>query len=216
MKLPAHRVRTGQVRRGLPGKEISFWLCPLIPPTRRGLRGTCRSTDLSYSPEPQPPWFILLFFSEVKKWSFNGDIQKTDSRLRSVWCWESEGGDWKSRKWRPDDYQFKSYILYVLSNKILNHSIFEIQINACDLSGLVDKSGRGGSHGAGHGADRSTHEDGHWPQTHQATTNNPTTTLGWAVLALIRLVFYSWCQLLSFDLNISTRPSPILFKFKEK
>jgi hypothetical protein len=30
------------IRAGLPGKEISFILCPLTPPTRRGLRGTCR------------------------------------------------------------------------------------------------------------------------------------------------------------------------------
>jgi len=36
VKLPAHRA-------GLPGKEISFILCPLTPPTRRGLRGTYRS-----------------------------------------------------------------------------------------------------------------------------------------------------------------------------
>jgi hypothetical protein len=36
VKLPAHRAR-------LPGKEISFILCPLTPPTRRGLRGTFRS-----------------------------------------------------------------------------------------------------------------------------------------------------------------------------
>jgi hypothetical protein len=36
VKLPAHKA-------GLPGKEISFILCPITPPTRRGLRGTCRS-----------------------------------------------------------------------------------------------------------------------------------------------------------------------------
>ena len=36
VKLPAHRA-------GLPGKEFSFILCPLTPPTRRGLRGTFRS-----------------------------------------------------------------------------------------------------------------------------------------------------------------------------
>jgi hypothetical protein len=36
VKLPAHG-------EGLPGKEISFILCPLAPPTRRGLRGTFRS-----------------------------------------------------------------------------------------------------------------------------------------------------------------------------
>ena len=30
MKLPAHRA-------GLPGKVLSFILCPLIPPTKRGL-----------------------------------------------------------------------------------------------------------------------------------------------------------------------------------
>ncbi|GEM_PF-6607525 len=39
VKLPAHRA-------GLPGKEISFILCPLTPPTRRGLRGTCRSCEI--------------------------------------------------------------------------------------------------------------------------------------------------------------------------
>ncbi len=31
MKLPGHPVRTGQARRGLPGKEISLLLCPLAP-----------------------------------------------------------------------------------------------------------------------------------------------------------------------------------------
>jgi hypothetical protein len=42
VKLPAHRA-------GLPGNEISFFIVPLdplglsTPPTRRGLRGTCRS-----------------------------------------------------------------------------------------------------------------------------------------------------------------------------
>jgi hypothetical protein len=35
MKLPAQRA-------GLPGKEVSFMLCPLTPPTRRGLQGTLR------------------------------------------------------------------------------------------------------------------------------------------------------------------------------
>ena len=35
MKLPAHRA-------GLPEEEVSFILCPLTPPTRRGLRGTFR------------------------------------------------------------------------------------------------------------------------------------------------------------------------------
>gem|GEM_PF-6078265 len=44
VKLPAHRA-------GLPGKEISFILCPLTPPTRRGLRGTCRSRN-KYSFDP--------------------------------------------------------------------------------------------------------------------------------------------------------------------
>jgi hypothetical protein len=38
VKLPAHRA-------GLPGKEISFILCPLTPPTRRGLWGTYRSKN---------------------------------------------------------------------------------------------------------------------------------------------------------------------------
>jgi hypothetical protein len=36
VKLPAHRAE-------LPEKEVSFILCPLTPPTRRGLRGTSRS-----------------------------------------------------------------------------------------------------------------------------------------------------------------------------
>ena len=40
VKLPAHRA-------GLPGKEVSFILCPLTPPTRRGLRGTFRSKGLN-------------------------------------------------------------------------------------------------------------------------------------------------------------------------
>jgi len=35
VKLPANEA-------GLPGKEIPFILCPLTPPTRRGLRGTLR------------------------------------------------------------------------------------------------------------------------------------------------------------------------------
>jgi len=36
VKHPAHRA-------GLPGKGLSFYMCPLPPPKRRGLRGTFRS-----------------------------------------------------------------------------------------------------------------------------------------------------------------------------
>ncbi len=43
VKLPVHPVRTGQARRGFPERNYHFILCPLTPPTRRGLRGTCRS-----------------------------------------------------------------------------------------------------------------------------------------------------------------------------
>jgi len=55
MKLPAHRA-------GLPEKEVSFILCPLTPPTRRGLLGTFR-------PNEQPmvkmnPWLSYIHEKE--------------------------------------------------------------------------------------------------------------------------------------------------------
>ncbi len=37
-RLPGHAVASR-----MRAKEISFILCPLTPPTRRGLQGTCRS-----------------------------------------------------------------------------------------------------------------------------------------------------------------------------
>ena len=49
VKLPAHRA-------GLPGNEISFFIVSLdplglsTPPTRRGLRGTCRSKEYPEKP----------------------------------------------------------------------------------------------------------------------------------------------------------------------
>jgi hypothetical protein len=46
MKLPAHPVRTGQARRGLPGDVILFYIVPLYPayPARAG-RGTLPVKD---------------------------------------------------------------------------------------------------------------------------------------------------------------------------
>jgi len=38
LKLPAHPVRTGQARRGLPGKVISFYIVPLDPAYRQAGR----------------------------------------------------------------------------------------------------------------------------------------------------------------------------------
>lgn len=46
-----------------------------------------------------------------------------------------------------------------LSIKILNYSFFQIQINACNLSSPVDKSGHGGNRN--HSGDSGTHKDGH-------------------------------------------------------
>jgi hypothetical protein len=42
--------RDGADTAGLPGKEISFILCPFTPPTGRGLRGTFRSNTLLLDP----------------------------------------------------------------------------------------------------------------------------------------------------------------------
>ena len=39
MKLPAHAVRTGQARRGLPGKVISFYIVPFDPAYKAGVCG---------------------------------------------------------------------------------------------------------------------------------------------------------------------------------
>jgi hypothetical protein len=43
LKLPAHPLRTGQARRGLPAMIYYFILCPLIPPRRRVLQETLQS-----------------------------------------------------------------------------------------------------------------------------------------------------------------------------
>ena len=56
---------------------------------------------------------------------------------------------------------FQSEDHHILSVNTLKHSIFEIQINACDLSSPVDKSDHGAGYVAGHGPDSSPHEDGH-------------------------------------------------------
>jgi hypothetical protein len=39
LKLPAHPVRTGTGKAGLPGKVISFYIVPLDPAYRAGLAG---------------------------------------------------------------------------------------------------------------------------------------------------------------------------------
>ena len=38
-KAPAHAVMTGQARRGLPGKVISFYIVPLDPAYKAGFGG---------------------------------------------------------------------------------------------------------------------------------------------------------------------------------
>ena len=56
MKLFTHRA-------GLPGKEVSFILCPFTPPTRRGLLGTFRSGGRSLSAEGRG-----FLFSVIAHW----------------------------------------------------------------------------------------------------------------------------------------------------
>ena len=50
---PSRQDGTGTAE--LPGKVISFILCPLAPPIRRGLRGTFRPTFLNIVPEVRYP-----------------------------------------------------------------------------------------------------------------------------------------------------------------
>lgn len=45
------------IRAGLPREEVSFILCPLSPPTRRGLRGTFRPKKHLTEECGQTRWF---------------------------------------------------------------------------------------------------------------------------------------------------------------
>lgn len=55
MKPPARRA-------GLPGEVLSFKLCPLIPPTRRSLRGTFRPKGIGWL-----SWGQFKGFLEITK-----------------------------------------------------------------------------------------------------------------------------------------------------
>ena len=61
LKLPAHPVRTGQARRGLPGKVISFYIVPPDPayPAWAG-RGRFRS-DFQWQAKSRTSYWVDLF-----------------------------------------------------------------------------------------------------------------------------------------------------------